>query len=152
MKTEYPSLWGPGFHRIEEEELSTRFVDSFSQSDTRRRLLARFRALIEHVREWGVPCDVWIDGSFATEKPEPQDVDALFVFDGEAVNRAPSELHAAISAVFGREGHSDTKLRYGCDAYMVISQDEQTRSYWRGWFAFTRTDEPKGIPVLRIYP
>ncbi|MFL5385504.1 MAG: DUF6932 family protein [Longimicrobiaceae bacterium] len=152
VKSEYPPLLAPGFHRVKEEELAALFVDSFSSPDRRRRLLARFHALIDHVREWNIPCDVWIDGSFATEKPDPQDVDALFVFDGEAVNRASSELHAAMSAVFGREGHRDTKLRYGCDAYMVINQDEQTRSYWRGWFAFTRSDEPKGVPVLRVYP
>jgi hypothetical protein len=150
VKSEYPPLFPAGFQQLEDGELDAVFVESFTPRERRKVLLARFRALLGVVRSWSIPCDVWIDGSFSTEKPEPEDIDALFVFDRKALNATPDNRRREIMAVLGRDAHTETKLRYSCDAFFVADDDDVMRSYWRGWFGFTRNEEPKGIPVMRV--
>lgn len=149
MKTDYSPLFDPGFHEIRLEELEARFADPFADRSIRRKLIERFTALFRRIQDWGIPFEVWLDGSFATTKPDPADIDLLFVFDREGGNNAALEVQADFAAVFSEDGHHETKARYGCDVYFISADEEQMRSYWRGWFGFTRGEAPKGIPFIR---
>lgn len=149
MKPEYRPLFDAGLHEIGLDDLEPRFVEPFGTTTRRKRLVERFRALIQRIGDWGIPFEVWVDGSFATEKPEPSDIDLLFVFDREGGNNAAPEIQADLLAVFSQDGRRETRVRYGCDVYMIMADDEDMRSYWRGWFGFTRGEAPKGIPYLR---
>jgi hypothetical protein len=150
MKIDYPPLFGPGIHEIANEELEKHFVEPFEVQDHRQWLVSRFRALVNRITELGIGFEVWIDGSFATEKPNPEDVDALFLFDAEVVNTGSELVQSELASIFGEDGRVDTRLRYSCDVYVIASTDENLRSYWRGWFGFTRDEKPKGIPCMRI--
>ena len=150
MKTEYEPLFPAGFHYLHDGDLDGVFVAPFSNSDRRELLIRRFRALIRRVAALNIPCEVWLDGSFATMKPDPEDIDLLFTFDTEAVNTASDEAKEELAAIFGEDGRAETRLRYGCDVYVIASDDDPMRSYWRGWFGYTRDEKPKGIPSMRI--
>lgn len=150
MKIDYPPLFAPGIHEVVNEQLEQHFVDPFAIPDHRQRLVDRFRALIKRISGLGLSFEVWIDGSFATEKAEPEDIDALFLFDADAINASSELVQSELASIFGEEGRRDTRLRYSCDVYVIASADESMRSYWRGWFGFTRDEKPKGIPCMRV--
>jgi hypothetical protein len=150
MKIDYPALFEPGIHEIVNAELEKHFVEPFEVQNRRQWLVDRFRALVTRISELGVAFEVWIDGSFATTKPEPEDVDALFLFDADVVNASSESIQSELALIFGEEGRTETRLRYSCDVYVIASADESMRSYWRGWFGFTRDEKPKGIPCMRV--
>ena len=84
-------LFQAGFKDIGIDELEDVFVSPFENSERRAYLLERFMALIDKFKETGISSEVWIDGSFATKKPEPGDIDMIFFVDGNEANRLDAE-------------------------------------------------------------
>jgi hypothetical protein len=76
-KYDHPPLLAPGRHYLTLSEIEALCVFPFAgPSRTRREHL--FYALEEFVQRYLVerlPCEIFLDGSFLTEKPEPDDVD-----------------------------------------------------------------------------
>ncbi|GAB4018603.1 hypothetical protein GCM10028808_53710 [Spirosoma migulaei] len=62
--------------------IESQFVEPFLQSISR---LAIYKALLEYLTELkvalGVPLVIWLDGSFTTNKPNPNDVDFVIFVD-----------------------------------------------------------------------
>lgn len=139
-------------HTFGLEDLHPTFVEPFESGTCRARLVERFLALVQRVRDLGVPFEVWLDGSFATKKPDPEDIDVLFVFDEDAGNASDPQVQQELLAIFAPDGRRETRIRYGCDVFFIGSHNADMRSYWRGWFGFTRDELPKGIPVIRVDP
>ena len=134
-KPEYPPLFAPGFHDITLEELKGICVDRFRDCAPREHLFSRFRALFSQLEDLGLTLELWIDGSFSTEKLDPDDVDILVVYDPREVNAAPSGVQLQLWALLDRV---QSKIRYKCDVLGVSAGDENMLSYWRGWFGFSR--------------
>ncbi|AXH43571.1 hypothetical protein HOV55_gp53 [Erwinia phage vB_EhrS_59] len=91
--------------------------------------------------------EVWIDGSFTTEKPEPDDIDILIVLDYIALNNLPASLKSTVSALLNRDY---VKLNFHIDVLLLPENHpkvdySERRSYWRGWFGFDRQENPKGL-------
>ncbi|MGB1902564.1 MAG: DUF6932 family protein [Flavobacteriaceae bacterium] len=89
-------LFQAGFKDIGIDELEDVFVSPFENSERRAYLLERFMALIDKFKETGISSEVWIDGSFATKKPEPGDIDMIFFVDGNEANRLDAEKQAIL--------------------------------------------------------
>ena len=150
MKQDYPPLLAPGFHAFTFEQLAAVFIEPFARPERRRYLLGRLEAYLREVQALGIGYELWIDGSFATEKEEPGDIDLLFVVDAEGVNALGEQGRRAFEALL--VDNPTIKRRYRCDVYVCAARDVETRSYWRGWFAFTRSEQPKGIARMRHSP
>lgn len=110
--------------------------------------------VIDRLVSEGMQGEVWVNGSFLTEKKEPKDSDILLFFDGEFFDRATSAQQALVSWING-----DLRPRYSCDSYALPSypashrwynQVEWYKAYWMRQFGFTRNDEPKGIAVITL--
>lgn len=144
---EYKPLYQAGFKDIELCELRNVFVEPFENPSRREYLLTRFEALLDRFRETGISSEVWIDGSFSTEKPEPGDIDMIFFIDANEANLLEPEKKRILLELNDRKASS---IRYNCDVFIVTNQDYNMRSYWRGWFGFSRSEEPKGIIRLSI--
>jgi hypothetical protein len=144
---EYRPLYQAGFKDINESDLKSVFVEPFENPERREYLLSRFSALLDRFKEVGISSEVWIDGSFSTEKPEPGDIDMIFFIKGEEANRLPQERQRILMELNDRNTSS---IRYNCDVFIIPNQDFTARSYWRGWFGFSRNEEPKGIIRLAI--
>ena len=58
----------------------------FSDSSLRRRsrLFRLLGELMQRLLTAGIPCDMFVDGSFLTVKPEPSDVDVIVRADRDA--------------------------------------------------------------------
>lgn len=143
---EFEPIFPPGFHDIEIEQVDDLFVNSFPNNERRRYLTDRFKAFIERFLDLGLSAEIWLDGSYSTAKPEPDDIDILLVFNPIEINSLPVEKHPILNELFNREL---SKIRYNLDVLLLPSDDVNKRSYWRGWFGYSRTEIPKGIP--RIY-
>jgi hypothetical protein len=149
-KPEFPPLFTAGFYDLASaDDLDTYFVAAFQNQERRRYLVERLRALLEWLQtsiriEW----EVWLDGSFCTHKEEPQDIDIAFFFrEADLDSRPPDELRVG-EFLASDHGHQALRLRFDCDCYFLARDNDEDRSYWRGWFGFTRDENPKGIPRL----
>lgn len=80
---EYPSLVAKGFKDIAETDLHKEFVSPFKNQaqDTRSNLLIGFGSFLNEFKTLNITAEIWIDGSFATTAPDPDDVDVVFYFD-----------------------------------------------------------------------
>ena len=149
-KEEYPPLLSAGLHKKSLEECKSLLVDPFYGISARRLLIYnKFCEFIGMLSMISADFEVWIDGSFTTKKQEPNDIDIVIVIFAEQqeINKlSVREQHLLDNLL----NNSKTKLEYLTDVYFLPKDDTIMRSYWRGWYGFTRNEEPKDIIVLEV--
>lgn len=96
--------------------------------------------------------EIWVDGSFLTEKIDPNDVDLVVVVQGGSWPGTGQQRH-----VLSRVANKD----FGappCDSYVIVEypvghkhypEAELMRAYWIKQFCFTRNEDMKGLAVIR---
>ena len=144
---EFEPLLEPGIHDFTKETLEQHFVYAFALQGRRKYLFERFGFLLEKVEEVGMAFEVWVNGSFVTKKEEPDDIDIAFFFDPNQLPTLPPEKFALFNEVRNIEL---SKYRYNCDVRFVPNNDMNNRSYWRGWFGYTRSEKVKGFARISI--
>jgi hypothetical protein len=116
-----------------------------------------FEKIIAMLNGCGLKMDVWVDGSFLTEKLNPDDIDfaaRVEEADWRAANAQQKTLCRWVNM-------TDLKPAYRCDAYVFVelapggssSQGawEWGRAYWLRQFGFTRDPaKPKGMAVMKL--
>jgi hypothetical protein len=144
---EFTPLLEPGIHDISKNALAEHFAFPFESKDKRVELIERFNVLLEQVENIGISFEIWVNGSFVTDKVEPNDIDVAFFF-----NPADANILAIDKQNILRElaDNSLSKFRYNCDVYFLPNNDVGLRSYWRGWFGFTRSETAKGFARITI--
>jgi hypothetical protein len=150
-KPEWPPLLPLGFHGLDAAARKRLCVDRFPESVTRPRILANLETLIVAVNRQAIAGHIWIDGSFLTEKLNPDDVDIALV-----VPRATVLAFSRAQRLFFDE-LSDKKLydQYKLDSYGIaldVGTDvgDYTLAYWLRQFGFSRDDVPKGIVRISV--
>jgi hypothetical protein len=144
---EYSPLYQAGFQDIPLTQLEATFLTPFEEKARRELLLIRFQALLDKFNETGLKAEIWIDGSFATQKPDPNDIDIIFFVDAIEANKLSPDLQAILEELNNR---ALSQIRYYCDVFILPNNNPDNRSYWRGWFGFSRDEQPKGIIRLFI--
>ena len=142
-------LLTPGLHEIEESDLDNHFLSSFVGTKTRAVLIQGFKQYLQALRQYGVQFEVWIDGSFATDKQDPSDIDIVVFASGAELNALPLHAQTSLRSLFDRV---NIKHTLGCDVFFSVLEDANMRSYWRGWYGFDRDEQPKGIACVRVSP
>ena len=101
-----------------------------------------------------IQADLWVDGSFVTEKIDPVDTDIVLRVDVDFWDSANQEQRDAIEWF-----NTDLKTDYHCDAYFYIEYPERHPQYWFGHYSYTywlkqygfsRADDMKGIVVVNL--
>jgi uncharacterized protein DUF6932 len=64
-------------------EIEHRFVLTCPNSAKRRHLFQRLEEFIQAFLIAGIACEVWVDGSFLSEKEEPVDLDVTVILDAD---------------------------------------------------------------------
>lgn len=144
---EFEPLLAPGIHDFTKDTLENHFVTPFTIQEKRKELVERFGFLLEKVEDLGIAFEIWIDGSFVTKKEEPNDIDIAFFFDPIQANALPDDKKTLFSEI---ADNSLSKYRYNCDVYFLPNNMPNWRSYWRGWFGFTRSETAKGFARINI--
>jgi hypothetical protein len=145
-KPEWPPLLPLGFHALDAIARRRICVERFPGSITRPRILTNLETIINQVNHSAIAGDTWIDGSFLTEKLNPDDVDIALI-----VTRATVQSFSAAQLQFFND-FSDRQLydRYRLDSYGIAldvgtPEGEYAYAYWLRQFGFSRGDVPKGI-------
>jgi hypothetical protein len=148
MSNQDAPLFKPGLIKIAINDIEPTFVESFNNSHIRKLLTEKLLKYLHLLRSFNFNFDIWLDGSYCTHKPEPNDVDTLIVVDPSDVNVLSMEDQRKLKILLD---NSYSKSVYGCDVYVVNRQDIVKVSYWRGWFGFERDGvTAKGIPFIEV--
>lgn len=130
----------PGLHRVDWNELETRF----NGSPRRVELLVGLRQALAALRDAGCQT-AYIDGSFVTAKEEPGDFDACW--DAVGVDAG---LLDPVLLVF-KEGRRAQKERFGGELFPANEAAEPGGTRFLEFFQRDRaTGEPKGIVEIKL--
>jgi hypothetical protein len=107
------------------------------------------------LRAGGVIGDLWIDGSFLTQKIDAKDVDVVLRIDAAVYDGGPQALRDAVDSL-----NSNLKASHHCDSYVYpVWPKEHARfwfgeymyAYWLKLYGFNRPGSTmKGIAVVRL--
>jgi len=94
---------------------------TFGQGARRRVLVGRLLVLLQDLRSASV-ADVWLDGSFVTDDPEPNDFDVCWSPADAKKSSLPPEFGYSQEAALDpeRSNHELLKLRYGGDVFVHL--------------------------------
>lgn len=151
-KPEFPPLLPIGRHSISLSALRDLCVSNFPLSTRRDLLMLGLEKLVSELLNQSIVGELWIDGSFVTQKINPDDVDVVLRIDGVFYEQATDEQRGIIDRL-----SEDLKADYHCDSYTLMQFPEGHPLYWEGeyqyayWmrqWGFNREDNTRGIAVL----
>ena len=146
---EHLPLFPAGLHDVKEHELDNHFLSAFSGSKTRPALISGLRDFLTALRRVDVAFEIWLDGSFCTEKIDPNDVDLVVFANENDLNQLDPVLQRYLAGLLDR---TTSRRQFGCDVLFSPAGDANLRSYWRGWYGFDRLERPKGMAKLVVTP
>jgi hypothetical protein len=151
---DYPSLFPLGFHPLQMDQIDQICVTNFPLSTSRKPIMDGLRVFVQRLLGVGIRGDLWLDGSFFTEKIDPKDVDVVLRIDAVIYNTGSIEIRAAIDWVIANQ-----KSTLKCDSYALFEypadhplhdEGKWWYSYWHAKWGFSREEDPKGIVVLSL--
>ncbi len=89
VKPDFRPLLAPGFHRFDLDGICR--LCCFPDNLRRSHLFLHLEQLVQDLLLREIRCELWIDGSFLTEKPEPSDIDVIVKFDYDVTLNFTSE-------------------------------------------------------------
>ena len=146
---QYKPILEFGLHDISESDLGNYFLSDFPTSVTRPQLINNLKHYLVAVRSVGVKFEVWIDGSFTTEKIDLNDIDLVMFAANDDFDRLPEYLRKFARALVD---NTSIRLKYRLDVFFADLNDIDKRNYWRGWYGFDREENPKGIARIWVRP
>jgi hypothetical protein len=150
-KQEYPPLLPVGFHEMDLTAVRRLCVARFPDSITRNSIMEKLEEVLSLIQQNGMRGEVWIDGSFTTEKLNPDDVDLILVTEAKDHQSFDDDQRNFF------KWFSETSLydRFRCDNYTMIKdashpKNEWTLAYWLRQFGFSRGNQMKGLAVVKL--
>lgn len=148
-KKEYEPLLENGFKEIALWQLDSHFLEPFGENEHRKYLINRLNAFISEFLSLNIDAEIWIDGSFTTLKPEPQDIDVVFLVDVEEVDRLDDRKLKLFEELFLKR--ENVKARYSVDVYFIDRNDEEDRQKWIETYGFdSKKLNSKGIYKIQL--
>jgi len=147
-KIDYTPLLGEGIHPYTLEELKALTVDRFPESVRRPGLFGALRVYLEMLESTGFSGFAWLDGSFMCEKPEPDDIDILLVFDSETIDSISESAKPVLNGLFDTR---TVKSRFKLHVFPVRLEDREGLDFWTQKFGTQRDERtPKGLASVRV--
>lgn len=147
-----------GFHDLTVDQIEKHFVEDFSLSSTRGPIFEGYLRHRADVVSLGLSCEQFIDGSFASIKNDPGDIDLIAWFPVDMLDAlGPNEQKVFLALFSGPL----TKETHKCDAYFCpavppghprYNELRLSRKYWLGEFGYDRHEKPKGIVRTVVTP
>lgn len=126
-------------------ELKALCVDRFPTSTTRAAIMEGLERVLAQLTQTGLQAEAWIDGSFLTEKIDPEDSDIVVRVTPDDIGQITPEQALAIEWL-----HGDLRQDHRCDSYFFVELHEWLRAYWIRQFGFSRDNVLKGIAVVNL--
>ena len=137
----------PGIHFMTWDD----FYDQFNFSPKRKILLEGLEGAIDIFRQCGCTI-IYIDGSFVTQKLEPNDYDACWEGDWDLVTINLARLEPVfIDFVDLSTGRKKQKLKYGGEIFPAeFSADSMGTSYLDFFQQIRFSSNKKGIVAIKL--
>lgn len=150
-KEEFSPLLPPGWHVMDIPAVRRLCVARFPDSIVRGRIMTLLEEVISMMQQARMRGQLWIDGSFTTQKLNPDDVDVILVVPAEDFIGMDAQQLAFINWFRG----NSLKQSHKCDNYFFIRNsdnaiNEYTYAYWLRQFGFSRANEMKGFAVVNL--
>ena len=136
-KPEFAPLLPPGRHLLSLRDIKKICVEPLVGSPTRERLLDSLERLVNASIVHKISCELWIDGSFLTEKHDPADIDLSVKIDADVLQALDRDAVNLLRSI--ANGGFEPDL----DSYIVTSYpigdprrgtNLDLRSYWAQWW------------------
>jgi hypothetical protein len=144
-KVEFDPLFPAGFHTVSIDQLEILFVNPFPDCERRKTLVEKFRLFLDTLSEFHLRLEIWIDGSFATKKLEPDDIDIVIFYDDQEIRNLDEEEQKRFLLIID---HQLAKINYLLDIYLADKKNNYLIDYWTNWYGKARNQQLKGIPRL----
>jgi hypothetical protein len=135
-------------------ELRELCVNRFPQSRRRPLIMGDLEAVVARLCKAGIVGDLWINGSFLTLSPEPEDADLLLRVSYLLDDEGTPDQQDALVWFGGTERWRKCQFHLWKDypdGHAYYSDSEWMRDYWSRWFGFSVKDKsPKGIALLSV--
>lgn len=134
-------------------DVRARLVEAIPLSTRRDAICAGLEWLYNGLVWAGIDGELWIDGSFVTEKIDPGDVDVVLRIGDSFTTAATKAQQDVVQLVYA------DLLAYHCDSYVLVewplghplySEGRAAHAYWMGQWGFDHNDEPKGMAVVKL--
>jgi len=150
MKPDAPPLLEAGIHHLTSHRLKQIAVDAFPADTRRSELFGKFLAWREQLRSAGISGVAWLDGSFLTQKFNPDDIDLIFW--SPTTTRPLSDAEKRLVAKLLDK--PTCRATYDLDVYCESPRGEDvvhSQAYWKGMFGFCHDGRTaKGIAEVVI--
>lgn len=157
-KEEFPPLLPGGLHKMAAVELRAITVDKFPHSIIRKVHWENFLEVVEKLRLAGLHCEIWVDGSFLTEKIEPGDVDIVVDFPIATIEQLNDVQRLLIDDLknraykIGKRLHTFVMFTAG-QGHNFYEASRISHEQWQKDFGFSYLGkQPKGIAVIEVRP
>ena len=133
------------------QEFKDHFIINFKESSTRPVIFKGYLRYCDKLVSLNIATKQWINGSFITDKVNPNDIDFVTHIDALKVDEN-SEIQTKILEICNPV---ETKKEFLCDVYFILLYPQHIPelyqhtinriNYWRKWFGHDRKMNPKGI-------
>jgi hypothetical protein len=136
-------------------ELKAKCVDAFPDSTTRQPIYDGLRSVMGTLQINGIGGKLWADGSFVTEKPDPEDSDVVFAVSGTEYDL----MHDAKRSVVDGVRDSRYKPTHLCHSFVLFEYPPghalhkfsvDMTAYWMRQFGTGHAGQPKGMALLTL--
>ena len=112
-------------------------------------------SVVGYFQKENVCAEIWIDGSFVTEKIDPKDVDIVLCIQHDQYRKMPPKQRDVVRWYTTQ----DLLGSYGCDNYYFVEysaghpdfdKGQIVRNYWLDTFGEDRDGFKKGIAAIKI--
>lgn len=151
---EFPPLLDIGMHAMSLDELRQLCVATFPGSVTRGAIMDGLIRIITELERAEVDGELWIDGSYLTEKTDPNDVDLSLKMDRDAYDFGTDAQRAVVDWISQNLRHTHL-----CDSYVFFDSPTDhplkwhavwMNAYWIRQWGFSRNSQIKGFAVIRL--
>ena len=149
-------LLDPGMHPMSIADLRLLCVEDsrFDLSTSRAPLMDNLEEVLGRLQAVEIEGKVWIDGSFLTEKIDPDDVDLVVALTSTFIEAATPSQTTTIEWIY-----SNLYDTYKCHSFTFTTYPEGhpyyldgvwNHDFWMTQWGFDRSNNPKGIAVLPL--
>lgn len=149
-KQDYPPILRPRIHPMTLDQIRATFVAPLPEATPRLRMFSLFEQWVARLPQLNVTGTLWLDGSFVTRKPEPNDLDCI-LWNPSFVGPVSEESKIEVRSM---TDWAPAKAAFGVDLYIETPLPEARmarEAYWRGIFGFQHDGRSaKGFVELKI--
>lgn len=104
------------------DEVRRLCVDRFPTSASRHTIMVGLEHVVQELNSHAIEGELWVDGSFLTEKIDPEDVDLVLRIQAEFYDNARPDQQKVVDWLM-----DDLVTLHKCDTYVFMNGTSPTR-------------------------